>query len=144
MTKVGLDVGQARIGLAVSQGELVLPIESFNNTELGLAQLMDELRFRSPEVIYVGLPLNLRGESTQSTKNAIDFAQVLADSGFEVRLIDERLTTKTAQAKIHAAGKNVKQSRGYIDAQAAATILEFALSSESDTYAGKALEELDV
>ena len=144
MTKVGLDVGQARIGLAVSQGELVLPIESFNNTELGLAQLLDELRFRSPEVIYVGLPLNLRGESTQSTKNAIDFAQVLADSGFEVRLIDERLTTKTAQAKIHSAGKNVKQSRGYIDAQAAATILEFALSSESDTYAGKALEELDV
>lgn len=144
MTKIGLDVGQARIGLAVSQGELVLPIESFNNTDAGLIQLMEELRFRSPEVIYVGLPLNLKGESTQSTKNAIDFARVLVESNFEVRLVDERLTTKTAQAKIHAAGKNVKQSRGYIDAQAAAAILEFALSSESDTYAGKALEDLDV
>lgn len=143
MTRVALDVGQARIGLAVSQGALVLPIESFTNDPSGLNQLFDELRFRAPEVVYVGLPLNLKGESTQSTKNAIAFARGVAAHGHEVRLIDERLTTRTAQQRVRETGKNTKQSRAYIDAQAAAAILEFALDSEFGAFAGKSLEEID-
>lgn len=143
MTKVALDVGDARIGLAVSSGSLVLPIESFANNDQGLDQLFDDLRSRSPEVIYVGYPLSLSGTSTQSTSKAIAFAKQLASLGHQVRMIDERLTTKSAQAKAHAAGKNTKQSRSYIDALAAATILEFALDSEGDGFAGKSLEEID-
>jgi putative Holliday junction resolvase len=143
MTKVALDVGEARIGLAVSSGSLVLPIESFANNHQGLDQLFDDLRSRSPEVIYVGYPLNLSGKSTQSTSKAVAFAKQLAGLGHQVRMIDERLTTKSAQAKAHAAGKNTKQSRSYIDALAAATILEFALDSEGDGFAGKSLEEID-
>jgi putative Holliday junction resolvase len=144
MTKVALDIGDARIGLAVSSGSLVLPIESFANTEAGLELLFDDLRSRAPEVIYLGLPISLSGGSTQSTAKALAFAKRLIEIGHQVRLIDERLTTKTAQAKAHSAGKNTKQSRSYIDALAAATILEFALDSEDGGFAGKNLEELDV
>ena len=143
MTKVALDVGQARIGLAVSQGSLVLPLESFDNNEAGLTNLYAELDFRNPEVIYVGLPVNLKNQSTTSTEKAIEFARLLAAKGFEIRLIDERLTTKTAQTKAREAGKNSKQSRSFIDALAAAAILEFALSKELDGLAGISIEELD-
>lgn len=143
MTKVALDVGEARIGFAVSQGSLVLPIESFSNDASGLSLLFDELRFRAPEMVYVGLPLNLKGDKTQSTKNAIAFARRVVEAGHQVRLIDERLTTRTAQQKVRETGKNTKQSRSYIDAQAAAAILEFALDSELGAFAGKSIEEID-
>lgn len=144
MTKLALDVGEARIGLAVSQGSLVLPLETFPNTKEGLLSLESELQSRNPDVVYVGLPLNLKGEKTKSTQSALDFAAWVESLGFLVRLIDERLTTRAAQARLHSAGKSTKDSRGYIDAQAAATILEFALESERETYAGKSLGDLNV
>jgi putative Holliday junction resolvase len=93
-------------------------------------------------VIYVGLPLNLRGEFTASTSKAIEFAQSLADAGLTVRMIDERLTTKSAQQMLQKAGKRVKESREYIDAQAAALILEFAMNSERGGLAGVALDDI--
>jgi putative Holliday junction resolvase len=144
MAHIGIDVGEARIGLAVSQGELVLPVESFQNNSSGIASLLDEIAFRKPELVFVGLPLNLKGDRTISTSKAIEFAKRLALEGFAVRMIDERLTTRTAQSQLRTAGKNSKQSRGIIDAVAAAAILEFALSHKSDAPVGISLEELDV
>ena len=44
--------------------------------------------------------------------------------------IDERLTTVSASKSLQSAGKNAKQSKGIIDAAAAATILEMALMQE--------------
>ena len=92
--------------------------------------------------IYVGLPLNLKGDFTASTHSAIDFARQLAGQGLTVRMIDERLTTKSAQQMLHSSGKKVKESREYIDAQAAALILDFALNSERGSLAGVALEDI--
>jgi len=77
---------------------------------------------------------------------AVDFAKRLRGlTELPINFIDERLTTKTAQARLHQAGKNSRSSKGLIDAQAAALILEFALESERDgKLAGKSLEEFDV
>ena len=57
-------------------------------------------------------------------------------------MIDERLTTKSAQQMLQKTGKKVKESREYIDAQAAALILDFALSSERGNLAGIALDDI--
>ena len=74
---------------------------------------------------------------------AIDFASQLEACGLEVRLIDERLTSRQAAGNLRQAGKNSKQQKGIIDASAAAVILDFALSSEiSGRLAGKTLEEV--
>jgi putative Holliday junction resolvase len=88
------------------------------------------------------LPLNLKGEFTASTSKAIEFAQLLENVGLVVRMIDERLTTKSAQYMLQKAGKKVKESREYIDAQAAALILDFALSSERGNLAGMTLNDI--
>jgi putative Holliday junction resolvase len=75
---------------------------------------------------------------------AIDFARLIAQQGLPVRLIDERLTSKTAQQSLRQAGKNAKQQKTIIDASAACLILEFALASEKlGELAGRGLDSLD-
>lgn len=143
MRKVALDVGQARIGVAISQGSLCLPHSTIVNDDRAITQILDLL---SDDIvcIYVGLPLSLSGSHTQSTKMAIDFASALSQrTDIPLRLIDERLTSKSASQALRQAGKNSREQKGIIDASAAAMILDFAISSERDGLSGKRLEELD-
>jgi putative Holliday junction resolvase len=135
----------ARIGLAVSEGSLALPIEAVPNNDTALDRVLEASESRGVSAIYVGLPISLSGSMTASSLMAIDFAKRLrARTALPIQLIDERLTTKSAQARLHQAGKNTKSSKSMIDAQSAAFILEFALDSERDgKLAGKSLEEFD-
>ena len=140
--RLAVDVGSARIGLAISEGTLALPLETLPADSSAIHRINEIAQLKEVDAIYVGLPLNLRGEFTASTSKAIEFAQLLAASGLSVRMIDERLTTKSAQQMLQKAGKKVKESREYIDAQAAALILEFALNSERGGLAGMALDDI--
>jgi putative Holliday junction resolvase len=89
--------------------------------------------------VYVGKPISLSGKDTASTQAAIEFAQelvaLLGQSTAQVRLIDERLSTVSAQRGMHEAGRNIKQSRDAIDQAAAVVILEHALASERNSGA---------
>ena len=140
--RLAVDVGSARIGLAISEGSLALPLETVSASADAVSHIQEIASSRAVAVIYVGLPLNLRGEFTASTSKAIEFAQQLAEAGLTVRMIDERLTTKSAQSMLQKAGKKVKESREYIDAQAAVLILEFALNSERGDLAGMTLDDI--
>ncbi len=141
--RLAVDVGSVRVGLAISEGSLALPMESLAADEATVSRILEIAEQKSVQVVYVGMPLNLRGDPTPSTRKCIDFARKLAESGLTVRMIDERLTTKSAQQMLQKTGKKVKESRGYIDAQAAALILDFALQSERSEYAGIALDDLN-
>ncbi len=137
MRKLAVDVGQSRIGLAISEGSLAIPLEVLANSDQAVAEVVEIANQKQVFAIYVGLPLSLSGNHTQSTANALRFADELS-SFFPVRMIDERLTTKSAHALLRASGKNAKNSKGIVDAQAAQQILEFALQSERDgQLAGK-------
>jgi len=140
--RLAVDVGSARIGLAISEGTLALPLETLVTDAQAITRIQEIAKSRDVDVVYVGLPLNLKGEFTSSTTKAIEFAKQLESVGFTIRLIDERLTTKSAQSMLKKAGKKVKESREYIDAQAAALILDFALSSERGNLAGMTLNDI--
>ena len=140
--RLAIDVGSTRIGVAVSEGTLALPLESISAADDAVTRVIEIATEKQVTTIYVGLPLNLKGDFTASTQSAIDFAKQLAGQGVTVRMIDERLTTKSAQQMLHSSGKKVKESREYIDAQAAALILDFALNSERGSLAGVALEDI--
>lgn len=146
MRRLAIDAGMARIGLAFSEGSLALPLEAVPNNDAAVAEVLQAAKSKSVSAIYVGLPISLSGSMTASSKMAIDFAKLLRTrTSLPIQLIDERLTTKSAQARLHQAGKNTKNSKSLIDAQSAALILEFALDSERDgALAGKSLEEFDV
>jgi putative Holliday junction resolvase len=79
----------------------------------------------------VGLPISLSGSDTASTADARDFARALAQAAeVPVRLVDERLSTVSAQRALHDAGRRAKGSRPVIDQVAAVIILQSALDSE--------------
>jgi RNase H-fold protein (predicted Holliday junction resolvase) len=63
-------------------------------------------------------------------------------TNLNVLMIDERLTTSTAQSLLRSAGKNAKNGKSSIDAAAATLILEQALSLErAGNVPGKRIEE---
>jgi len=131
--RLGVDVGRARVGVAVCDrdGLLATPVATLARPEA------DERAFRmlvqeyGPTEIVVGLPLSLSGGDTPSTTDAREFAAALAGwTEVPVRLVDERLSTVSAQRALHAAGRRTKGSRPVIDQVAAVIILQNALDHE--------------
>ena len=147
--RIAIDYGASRIGVAVSSVDALIasPYETVPADENSISAVLALIESIEPIEIYVGLPLNLKGERTKSTVDAIAFASELSrQTNVEVRLVDERMTTRAAQGQLHASGKNTKRSRGLIDAAAASLILEGAIAFERSTanQPGKSLMELDV
>ena len=130
--RLGVDVGRARIGVAVCdrEGLLATPVETVTRDDATdvrrIAELADEYDVLE---IVVGLPLSMSGGDTPSTADAREFADRLAEHR-PVRLVDERLSTVTAQRGLHQAGRNTKKSRAVIDQAAAVIILQQALDHE--------------
>jgi putative Holliday junction resolvase len=135
--RFGVDVGRARVGVSRSDpdGILATPVKTLRRDlkkGTDLAVLTRMVTEAEAAVVYVGLPLNLHGRETLSTEDAHHYAQALAASlpGIGVRMVDERLSTVSAQRKLHAMGRDVKNSRSVIDQAAAVDILQQALDLE--------------
>jgi putative holliday junction resolvase len=144
--RLGIDVGRARIGVARCDAGAVLavPVETVARAADGdadvrrILQLADE--FGAFELV-VGNPLSLSGNPTASTDDAVDFAQRLSDAGARVRLVDERLSTVSAQQALRASGKSSRKQRPIVDQVAAVIILQHAIDAErtSGIAPGRAL-----
>lgn len=132
--RFGIDVGKVRVGVAQSDpdGSLAVPVDTVQrNLEGAMSKLCARLTDEAPLRIYVGLPLSLNGSRTASTDDAIVFAREIHDvTGIEVRLIDERLSTVSAQSALYAAGKTAESSKKIVDQVAAVMILQQALDFE--------------
>lgn len=145
--RLGVDVGKARVGLSRSDlhGMLATPVETIPRTfagivETGASSSSDIARIVAVQQeleaieVIVGLPLALSGSETASTADAKHFAIAL-QSALEVpvRLVDERLSTVSAQSALRASGKKAKSHRPVIDQVAAVIILQHALDTERGT-----------
>ncbi|WP_172582274.1 Holliday junction resolvase RuvX [Subtercola boreus] len=137
--RIGIDVGKARVGVARSDlhGILATPVETVARSSSGTADI-ERILAIATEIdateFIVGLPLSMSGGRTPSTDDASVFALELARAASHpVRMIDERLTTVSAQAALHRSGKNTKNSRPVIDQVAAVILLQHALDVERST-----------
>ena len=96
--------------------------------------------------IYVGLPKHLSGAVGQSATKALNFANQLAKalSSVSVRMMDERLTTTSASARLSESGLNTREQKSMIDQVAAIELLEQALEFEkrNNQVPGKDLNEV--
>lgn len=131
--RLGVDVGRARIGVARSDlhGVLATPVVTLPRGEGDLLELARLASEEEALEFVVGLPLSLSGTRTASTEDAADFAVRLASvSALPVRLLDERLSTVSAQSALHSTGRDVRGSRQVIDQVAATIILQHALDAE--------------
>ena len=135
MRALGIDHGDARIGLALSDelGMLAHPYETLVVKDTDpfsrIAHIVDDKRI---ETIVIGFPKNMDGSTGPAAKKVRAFAEQLRGRvACPVRLWDERLTTVAAQKSLHAAGRNTKQSRAVIDQAAAQLILQGWLDSQN-------------
>jgi putative Holliday junction resolvase len=132
-----------RIGVAYSdpEGIMAIPMTTVIAGKTAIAQVAALAVEYQADVIYVGNPVNLSGAHTKSTESAQGFAtelQGVLGQTASVRLIDERLSTVSAQRGMQDIGKTQKASRNVIDQAAAVIILEQALEIEkrSENLAG--------
>jgi putative Holliday junction resolvase len=145
--RIAFDVGRARIGVAICDpdGILATPLDRIDRTGDELDRVKLLLNEYEPVAIYVGLPISLDAKFTQSTYESLYFAEDIETiTTTRVRLVDERLSTKMAQANLHESGRNTRTSKAVIDSASAVEILERALDVlKAGREAGKTVDVIN-
>lgn len=133
---LGIDHGQARIGLAIADdlGMLAHPLETIHLRDIPdpLTHIAKIVATHRIEIIILGLPRNMDGSYGPAAEKVQAFAtQLRQASPATIQLWDERLTSVAAQRALHEAGRNVAKSRKVIDQVAAQLILQGWLDSQA-------------
>lgn len=143
---VGVDLGDRRIGLAVSDGAGVLASPYTTIVRSGdvaadraaLAAVVDEV---GAGHVVVGLPLGLDGRPGRAARAARDEAdelrKLLDPKGVTVESFDERLTTVTAARALAEGGRRSRARRSVVDQAAAAVLLQAWLDARRGAGGGE-------
>lgn len=129
MRIMGLDVGEKRIGIAVSdplgwtaQGHSVLQRTTLNKD---LANLQELCRQLECQLLVVGLPRNMNGTLGPKAEEIQEFARSLQErTGIPLVYWDERLTTRSAERVLLEADMSRRKRKQVIDKVAAVHILQ--------------------
>ena len=132
--RIAFDYGDVRIGVATSDADSIIcsPLTTLKSSDKSLLKSIAEIFLEiQPIQIFVGRPALLSGKDGAATDKAVAFADVLRGiTEIEVIMIDERLSTVSAERNLREAGKSAKDSKDSIDMAAAVGILEFAIDLE--------------
>lgn len=132
--RLAIDVGSVRVGVAMCDPDGILssPMPALARTSVpnDIFEIVRNIILENNVIeVFVGDPIALSGSETASTMEARAFAVQLARvTDAPVYLIDERLTTVTAAAKLRLNGKDARKSKSLIDSASAVEILEQSLS----------------
>ncbi len=125
---LGLDLGDARIGVAISDDDrrMAVPLGTIHTgapADLkAVAKLVDE---HAATTVVVGLPLSMSGERGPAAAKADAFADALRSFlTVPVELQDERLSTVEAERGLRDAGVTGRERRNVVDRTAATVILQ--------------------
>ncbi len=132
---LGLDVGDRRIGLALSdiEGMLATPFKAIQRKALeqDIAAILAVVREEGVGCIVVGMPLSLSGGMGPQAERTIAFYDALkAASPVPVETWDERFSSVEAGRRLQEAGVAPSRNRERLDASAAAVILQSYLDSQ--------------
>ena len=132
--RVGIDPGDARIGVASSDpsGVLATPVETVRRGSGDVRRIAAIVAEREAIEVVVGLPRSLSGREGPSAAKVRVFAARLARrvAPLPVRLCDERLTTVSAESMLREQGRHGAKRRAVVDQAAAVLILQTALDTE--------------
>ena len=132
-----MDIGEARIGLALSDptGTLCTPLTTLDakgppDDQQRIAEIAAQ---HEVESMVVGLPMNMDGSHGPAARRAQAFCRTLRTlTDIPVVTYDERLTSHEAEARLRAAGVQPSRDKRRVDSAAAALILESYLASQSN------------
>ena len=141
MRALSIDVGERRIGLAISDATRTLarPLKTLAvvNVEEGLRSVVAEIARLTNEddslsTIVVGLPVRLDGSPSEQTSRVANFVSTLRESTpLPIVTVDERLSSVEAESRMSIGTKDWRERKKKLDAAAAAVILQDYL----DTHA---------
>jgi putative Holliday junction resolvase len=134
MRRLALDIGERRIGVAVSDptGTVATPLTVLDARDLvrdagPLRRLVDDYE---PGEFVVGLPLTLAGdEGPQAATVRATVRRLIEPLGIPVAYHDERLTSAEAERAMAAAGADARARRGAVDMVAASVLLQSYLDA---------------
>ncbi len=132
--RVGIDVGDVRIGVAVCDpdGMLATPVETVSAGSGAIGRLAELVREYAAIECVVGMPIGLSGREGPAAVKVRAFCTDLLEAidPVPVRLFDERMSTMTAESLLRERGRSASARRSVIDQAAATVILQTALDSE--------------
>lgn len=134
MRLLGLDIGEVRVGVAVSDpsGRVATPVQVLDARALGadpkpLRRLVDEY---GVEGLVVGLPLGLSGENGPQARAVRLAAERLSSAvSLPVYFQDERLTSAQAERSMRETGATGRREKGGVDMVAATILLQAYLDA---------------
>jgi putative Holliday junction resolvase len=131
---VGIDVGERRVGLAVSDATQTLarPLTTLtvSGSQDAVTRVVMEIERLAAEedgvvAIVVGLPLRLDGTPSQQTPRVAAFVDALAArTALPIARMDERLTSREAESRLAVRERDWRRRKERLDAAAAAIILQ--------------------
>jgi putative Holliday junction resolvase len=138
--RLGVDVGDVRVGVATCdpEGLIATPVETIQQGRDAIPRLVALVHEYEVIEVVVGLPVSLSGREGPAAAKGRAFAVELAAAvaPVSVRLVDERMSTMTADSHLRASGlagtnkQSGKKRRAVIDQAAATVILQAALDAE--------------
>ena len=135
MRKIGLDWGEARIGVAVSDPLSITaqPLLSIKNDEGFIPKLNAIIEQYGADEIILGLPRQMDGRSGTAASKVLAFQEKIKSSlHVKITLWDERLSTKIAQRSFAETGAPIKTRKNRVDAAAACVILQSFMDSKKN------------
>ena len=137
MRAVGVDLGDARIGIALSDsgGTVATPwtkVERCGDERRDHRRIADLVAEVEAECVVVGLPLSLDGSIGPAAEKALaEVERLAAVLSVPVETYDERLTTVTAERVLREQGVTGRRRRQVIDQVAASVLLQAWLDARS-------------
>lgn len=130
---VAFDIGDKRIGVAVSDPFNTYALPSQTYFRKGFKEDVDAIAAIAAEkgatLIVCGLPVNFDGTEAVQTVKTVSFIEALKlRTEIPVVCEDERFTTKMAHETLISEGMRREKRKNYVDALAAANILDGYLS----------------
>lgn len=161
-SRLAVDVGKVRVGVAASDPARILAtpvatvVRDSWTTQPGrkrggsvqggerslpddVAQVAQEIADRGVTVVYVGLPRHMSGKLGPAAADALAWTRELAralraaGTDTQLRMLDERLSTVSAQRSLLDSGRSTRSHRSVVDQAAAMVILQQALDTEQRT-----------
>ena len=130
---LGVDFGEARTGLAVSDAARLLASGIGNIQGGGLEKTADAIVLAVSEQnavgVVLGLPVNMNGTEGPRAERVRRLAELIAERApdLPVALMDERMTTMAASRFLNETNTRGKKRKGVIDTLSAQIILQNAL-----------------
>ena len=129
MKAMGIDYGEARIGVALSDllKMLASPYTTYHTkgTEQDVQFFLDLIKSEKVDTLVVGLPYNMKGEEQEIAHKAREFGQNLANlSGCKLVLLDERMTSVVAEDILRQKYRDWRERKQHLDEVAAMVILQ--------------------